>query len=487
MKNSDRIWYRRLAALIMALVMMTVIPVDTVSAASAQSDKQKVRAGDILIGLATLYGLDGTSVEMGFAYSSGCILSDAAISAINQTLSNINCGLDGARLSSDSLTKQRFFAVGIDESQKQGLISLRDQLNGIMPQNEPVSETDVTEPPVPETTAVQTSPTDAVTQPGTEPSSQVVSPSGGTPSGGSVSDSNGLIAPKPVSSSSDQQTASDPAQQAAGTTALQDNESDFNIDPQAGNSIEKVFFQGGQYNAAAALPVYGTIERSFAQAFPEFNFGSITYTTIPAILLDNPNVSASDSNMGCTVTVTPEPVAITHSVFGEEVTSIMVAPLPYEYNVKFGRIIGLMNGLTGIPTTTTTTTTTTAAETTTTTVPETTVPTISTTTETITTTTTIAVTTAPTTFSTESTTTTALTQPTGYDYNNNGVGRSGFVNTRRKRLRLRATPCIDDNIITYMPKGTHLTILNTNNPKWYYVRMDNGQEGYCWAGYVGFN
>lgn len=40
------------------------------------------------------------------------------------------------------------------------------------------------------------------------------------------------------------------------------------------------------------------------------------------------------------------------------------------------------------------------------------------------------------------------------------------------------------NIITTIPKGTIVTILNTENPSWYYVQLSNGTKGYVYSSYL---
>ena len=41
-------------------------------------------------------------------------------------------------------------------------------------------------------------------------------------------------------------------------------------------------------------------------------------------------------------------------------------------------------------------------------------------------------------------------------------------------------------IIKLLPKGTHLTVLDTSNSEWYMVRLKNGSVGYAYSYYIKF-
>ena len=61
-----------------------------------------------------------------------------------------------------------------------------------------------------------------------------------------------------------------------------------------------------------------------------------------------------------------------------------------------------------------------------------------------------------------------------------------YVNTRRLRLNIRSGPGMNYMIINVLPKGTHLTVLDTTNPDWYMVRLKNGSVGYAYSYYIKF-
>ena len=61
-----------------------------------------------------------------------------------------------------------------------------------------------------------------------------------------------------------------------------------------------------------------------------------------------------------------------------------------------------------------------------------------------------------------------------------------FVNTRRLPLHIRSGPGLNYMIVNLLPKGTHLTVLDTSNPDWYMVRTQNGTVGYAYSYYIKF-
>ena len=61
-----------------------------------------------------------------------------------------------------------------------------------------------------------------------------------------------------------------------------------------------------------------------------------------------------------------------------------------------------------------------------------------------------------------------------------------YVNTRRLPLNIRTGPGMNYMIINVLPKGTHLTVLDTSNPDWYMVRLKNRSVGYAYSYYIKF-
>ena len=61
-----------------------------------------------------------------------------------------------------------------------------------------------------------------------------------------------------------------------------------------------------------------------------------------------------------------------------------------------------------------------------------------------------------------------------------------YINTRRLPLNIRTGPGLNYMIITVLPKGTHLTVLDTSNSEWYMVRLKNGSVGYAYSYYIKF-
>ena len=67
----------------------------------------------------------------------------------------------------------------------------------------------------------------------------------------------------------------------------------------------------------------------------------------------------------------------------------------------------------------------------------------------------------------------------------NTVGEA-YVNTRRLPLNFRTGPGLNYMIISVLPRGTHLTVLDTSNPDWYLVKLKNGSVGYTYSYYIKF-
>lgn len=67
---------------------------------------------------------------------------------------------------------------------------------------------------------------------------------------------------------------------------------------------------------------------------------------------------------------------------------------------------------------------------------------------------------------------------------NIGSGQRGIVNTRRLSLNMRSGPGMKYMIVTVLPKGTYVTVLDTSNPDWYMVKTMGNVVGYCYSGYI---
>ena len=59
-----------------------------------------------------------------------------------------------------------------------------------------------------------------------------------------------------------------------------------------------------------------------------------------------------------------------------------------------------------------------------------------------------------------------------------------FVNTRRLPLNIRSGPGLNYMIVTVLPKGTYVTVLDTSNPDWYLIRTMNRTVGYAYSYYI---
>ena len=102
-------------------------------------------------------------------------------------------------------------------------------------------------------------------------------------------------------------------------------------------------------------------------------------------------------------------------------------------------------------------------------------------------------TTEPTTEPTSRFTLPTTTQPTNPDsfidpFNHrelNTVGEA-YINTRRLPLNIRTGPGLNYMVITVLPKGTHLTVIDTSNADWYMVKLKNGSVGYAYSYYIKF-
>lgn len=60
----------------------------------------------------------------------------------------------------------------------------------------------------------------------------------------------------------------------------------------------------------------------------------------------------------------------------------------------------------------------------------------------------------------------------------------GIVATRRLPLNIRSGPGTNYMIVTVLPKGTYVTVLDTSNPDWYMVKTMGKVVGYAYSGYI---
>lgn len=60
----------------------------------------------------------------------------------------------------------------------------------------------------------------------------------------------------------------------------------------------------------------------------------------------------------------------------------------------------------------------------------------------------------------------------------------GIVATRRLPLNIRSGPGRNYMIVTVLPKGTYVTVLDTSNPDWYMVKTMSNVVGYAYSGYI---
>lgn len=217
-----------------------------------------------------------------------------------------------------------------------------------------------------------------------------------------------------------------------------------------------------------ALEAQPTLEETLSSTFPEFYFGEVN--RVPLNVFSGQNVVVSDDGCEADVIIRPEAEYVDIELNGKTFTVLLMNQKSTAYNV--GRVS--VNGSTNAPvivdpvvtTTTTETVVTTTEATTTTTLP----PVTTTTTTLAPTTTTAAPVTAP------------VTAPaTAF---NPDIMMSGYVSTRSKDLRVRKGPGLGFAVITLIPKGTELIVLDQPNENWYHVRLEDGTEGYCYKGYI---
>ncbi|MBE6759127.1 MAG: SH3 domain-containing protein [Ruminococcaceae bacterium] len=255
-----------------------------------------------------------------------------------------------------------------------------------------------------------------------------------------------------------------------------------------GSSVDNLLaLRTAGINSLEALP---TLEESFKAAFPEFFYGATESVAFSPVF--STEVTISDDGSSAQVLITPEPEYVEIELNGKTFNVLLMNQKSTEYIVSRVRVIGNTEGVVITPPTTVTTEpteTTTTTEPTTTTAPATTTTApvaVTTAAPTTTTTTTAAPTTTTTTTTTAApTTTTTTTAPTttATSYHP-GQLLTGYVSTRSKRLRVRKGPGLGFATITSIPKGTVVTILGMPDEDWYFVRLSDGTEGYCFSGYI---
>ena len=240
-------------------------------------------------------------------------------------------------------------------------------------------------------------------------------------------------------------------------------------------SVESLLAVRAGINELRALP---TLEESLAAAFPAFVFGEAIPVTMTVPASQDITLSADMSSAKLIVRSESEYVDI--ELNGTVYTVLMLNSKSTECTVDRLSVSGLFGAQ---PDADENEETTTATETTTTTTTATTTETTTTTTQTTTTTT--AATTVTTTTAATTTTTTTTTAPT--EDHDPDLGMTGYVSTRSKNLHVRKGPGLGFGVITKIPKGTVVTILERPNDEWYLIRLSDGTEGYVFSYYITIN
>ena len=55
-----------------------------------------------------------------------------------------------------------------------------------------------------------------------------------------------------------------------------------------------------------------------------------------------------------------------------------------------------------------------------------------------------------------------------------------------KTVNVRSGPGMKYMVVTVLPKGSNVTVLDTSNPDWYVVRTMGNVVGYCYSEYIKF-
>ncbi len=70
--------------------------------------------------------------------------------------------------------------------------------------------------------------------------------------------------------------------------------------------------------------------------------------------------------------------------------------------------------------------------------------------------------------------------------NQSNNSRRAIVNTRRLPLNVRSGPGMKYMIVTVLPKGSYVTVIDSSDPDWYMIKTMGNVVGYCYSGYIKF-
>ena len=267
---------------------------------------------------------------------------------------------------------------------------------------------------------------------------------------------------EPAVSQSDAQTTTTP-------------ESSFVTVPDEDQLDDAVYSLMALRSGACEMKALPTLEESLSAAFPGFEFGEPK-----GVIMYQPttgNVTLSADRTSAEVVIRAESEYVDIELNGTVYTVLLMNEKSSSYTVEHVKLSGAPGAKTAPTTTTAATTTTTTATT-----AETTATTTEATTTTASTTTTTAATTSTTTTTSATTTTTTTTAPTTSTTVQRE--RAGHVSTRSKDLRLRKGPGLGFAVITLIPTGTVVTVVDVTNEDWYYIRLADGTEGYAYSYYI---
>lgn len=447
---------RRIAALLLCLVMLVAMPVSVLAAEAVDSKagsmgniEEYYYSGDVTFGTITLYDTEGNKLGLDYAYSSHITLSQALAQKLAETLADtgFTLPLSVMRFDYQLMNLQKFFVVKVNDGAElaamiEAMSAPKADAPVIEESGSPVSDSDVSASDAPEIQTVVS---------GSDVSASDVSESD-IPDGGAI------------------------APDADEEPAVQQPQ-DFNTPEQ---TIENLSISS-LILGSASFDAYPTLEESVKKAFPEFALSSAENKALPSVIAGKPGVSVSAENMIASVAIQPEPEYVERVMFGETFTVLMVSNKAYRYEVDSVEIICAMDesAIPAEPVVTPTDVTTEPSSTDVTTT------TTTTTTEAPTTTTTAEVTTTTETTTTATTTTTTVTTTTTTTTTSLAGARQGYVSTRWKRLNVRTGPGEKYKVITQISKGTTVTILKQDSATgWYNVQLADGTVGWCTNEYI---
>ena len=445
---------RKLISLIMCFVLILSSAFAVSAAQSGGADTQlfkeddgKVSAGEIVFGTLRLTVPNGWDREVSFVYSPGMTLYSNISDNFNKEIAALGYKMPDIEYNYDSLNRQSFLVIYDYDSIEQ--CSASDVVN---PEEVVVSETGA-EPAAAETVSASNTVSDTASD-FSVPERSIPSASDVMPSGSSVTNEP-LSAAEPVGTDS---------VGASGEGASKAEKADRGVKRPDGSMV---------------FPGSATLTESLESAIKGYFFSEPKGVRLSDVSVSDA-VKVSSDRTSAEITMTVKPEYVERVVNGKTYKILIVSNQAYKYqlsNVEVKATAGVKPEPPAPVVTEPAPTTTTAAPTTTTTVPTTT----TTTTTAPTTTTTVPTTT--TTVPTTTTTTAYVIPPAAYSTMS---GRPGYVNTKRLKLNMRTGPGLNYSIITQLPKGTELTILDTTNPNWYVVRHCTGIIGYCSAEYIAF-